>query len=98
MARTPVPANTSDAANADASTATTPDTAGADTQAAAGDEPDEPDSDAIGTIEARILLDQAAWRPNDVALLTPAEMRAGREAGWADDHPEAVAFAKSLAA
>ncbi|GAA4218648.1 hypothetical protein GCM10022253_19500 [Sphingomonas endophytica] len=98
MARTPVPANTSDATNADATTGTTPDTASADIEAAASNEPDEPDSEAIGTIEARILLDQAAWRPNDVALLTPAEMRAGREAGWADDHPEAVAFARSLAA
>lgn len=71
--------------------------ASADIGTATADAPDEP-IEEVGTIEVRILVDHGDHRPNDVALLTPAELGAALSAGWADNNAEAIAFAKSLVA
>jgi hypothetical protein len=49
-------------------------------------------------VKVRILCAQGGWKPDDVAELPADEAAAAVAAGWADDHPEAVAFAESLTA
>ena len=49
-------------------------------------------------IEARVLLDSSWGSVNDVITVTKEEADAGVAAGEIDIHPDAVAYAKSLAA
>lgn len=53
---------------------------------------------AVKTTEVRILVDHQDYRVNQVVKLPADEVAAAKDAGWADDHPAAVKYAKSLAA
>lgn len=48
-------------------------------------------------IELRVLLDHLGHKVDDVIKLPVAEAKAAVTAGWADDHKDAVAFAKAQA-
>lgn len=48
--------------------------------------------------EARVLLDCGLGKANAVVVLTADELAAGVAAGHLDPHPDAVAYAKSIAA
>jgi hypothetical protein len=51
---------------------------------------------AAKTIAVRVLCHCAYGAPDDMASLPATELQAAKEAGIVDDHPEAVAFAKTL--
>lgn len=98
MAKAPVPVASTGAADTGTSTPAAPAaTTSAEGGATTDEGADDPDDAPAGTIEARILLDQGDWRVNDVALLTASELKVGIAAGWADNHPDAIAYARSLA-
>lgn len=60
--------------------------------AASGIPPINPDQD----VEVRVLADCLHGRANDVVRLRLAELEQALETGAVDDHPDAVAYAKSL--
>lgn len=49
-------------------------------------------------VEARVLVASVWGKPDAVVLLSKEEADAGVAAGELDTHPDAVAYAKSLAA
>lgn len=49
-------------------------------------------------VEARVLVASVWGKPDAVVLLSKEEAEAGVAAGELDIHPDAVAYAKSLAA
>lgn len=70
--------------------------------AKAADEADaalaEAEAAKSATVEVRVLVDSGEYAVNTVAHLTPEAAAAAVAEGWADDHPAAVAYAKSLKA
>ncbi|BBC72916.1 hypothetical protein AEB_P2048 [Altererythrobacter sp. B11] len=59
--------------------------------------PSDGDGETGGAvIEARVLVDHGGYHANTIALLTEAEAQICGD--WADTHPAAVAYAKSLGA
>lgn len=61
-------------------------------------EANAPASPAAKGVEVRVLVDHLGHRVNDVIKLPPEEVESAKAAGWADDAPAAVKYAKSLAA
>src|SRR3546814_593159 len=53
---------------------------------------------AVKPVEVRILVDHQDYQVNQVVKLPADELPAAKDAGWADDHPAAVKYAKTLAA
>lgn len=55
---------------------------------------------ASDRIEARVLCDywngECVVKADSVVVLTPAQLAAYKGAGYVDDHPDAVAYVKSL--
>lgn len=49
------------------------------------------------TKKARVLVDGAYGKVNQVVELTDAQAKAGEAAGQVDSHPDAVKYAESLA-
>lgn len=45
-------------------------------------------------VKVRVLVDHAGHKCDDVVTLSADEAKAAAEAGWADAHPSAVAFAE----
>lgn len=54
-------------------------------------------ADADASVEVRVIAANGEHDVNSVISLTPDEAAAAVAGGWADDHPSAVAYAKSLA-
>lgn len=52
--------------------------------------------DPAETFEVRVLTDCQFGRADDVTRLDVAQLEAAVDAGIVDDHPEAVAYAKTL--
>ena len=52
--------------------------------------------DPTETFEVRVLTDCQFGRADDVARLTVEQLEAAVDAGIADDHPDAVAYARTL--
>jgi hypothetical protein len=48
-------------------------------------------------VKVRVIADHPDHAINDVPTLPADDAKAAVEAGWADDHPAAVAYAESLA-
>lgn len=99
--RQPVPAGAS-APSSQAAASATPDT-GASGEAANGTseagngDPTTPAPPSDGQIEARALIAFEGYNPNDVVIVAESEVEALQGAGKIDPHPDAVAYAKSLA-
>lgn len=47
-------------------------------------------------VKVRVILDQGEHTIDDVLTLSAEAAKVAVEAGWADDHPEAVKYAESL--
>jgi hypothetical protein len=56
-----------------------------------------PKADADASVEVRVIAFNGEHAINSVISLTTEEAAAAVAGGWGDDHPEAVAYAKSLA-
>lgn len=51
----------------------------------------------VEPVKVRVIADTPGRKINDIAELTPDEATAAVLAGWADAHPDAVAYAEGLA-
>jgi hypothetical protein len=48
------------------------------------------------SVEVRLLVDSPLGKINDVVSVAGHELQSLKEHGYVDDHPDAVAYAKSL--
>lgn len=67
-----------------------------DAQQQADEQASTQQADEQASVEARVLCDCLFGKADAVVSLSTSDVKYAKEQGMVDDHPEAVAYAKSL--